>query len=91
MRQPDFTVTEQENVRAVLWYLHDRSGSWKVAAAALGYSDVAVRKVIKGGLVTPAMVVRVAKLAGARIDDVLTGQFRPPATCSQCGQALVGA
>jgi hypothetical protein len=84
----DLTEEEQERVRAAMRFLHVRVGAWKTLAGALGFKPRQVIKV-KGRFkaVSPKMAIRVAKLAGVPVDDVLTGKFPPPGTCPHCGRS----
>ncbi|HEX3478952.1 MAG TPA: helix-turn-helix transcriptional regulator [Kofleriaceae bacterium] len=38
--------------------------------------------------VSASMAFRVARFLGASIDELLTGQFTPPATCPCCKQPM---
>jgi hypothetical protein len=76
----DLTTKEQANVRAALVFLHARTGRWDILAKAL--------RVDKRTLCNPASAstaVRVARLAGVAVDDVLAGRFPDPAVCPHCG------
>lgn len=47
--------------------------------------DSIYRIVTKRRAVTAAIAFRVARLAGASIDDVLSGAYVPAGTCRHCG------
>jgi hypothetical protein len=83
----DLTQEEQDRVRFAMRYLRAKVGAWKRLASALGFKPRQVVKV-RGGYkaVSPKMAIRVAKLAGVPVDDVLTGKFPPPGTCPHCGR-----
>jgi hypothetical protein len=36
--------------------------------------------------VSPTMAIRVARLAGVGVDDVLAGKYPLPGTCAHCGR-----
>ena len=79
----DLTAQEQTNVRAALNYLRARFGTWETLAQALKYG----RKTVTPSTgVSARLAVRVARLAGVGVDDVLCGRFPPPGTCPHCGQ-----
>ncbi len=83
----DLTAKEQENVRAALRYLRVRFETWENVAGSLGVSRELLRRVVNGGdSVTASVAFRVARRAGATVDDVLTGVF--PGVCPHCGQAV---
>ena len=82
----DLTAEEQDRVRFALRYLHAKVGAWKTLAQALGFRPLQVLKIkCRRRAVSPRMVLRVAKLAGVPVDDILTGKFPPPGTCPHCG------
>lgn len=74
------TVAEQGHVRNALRFLRLRAGTWEALAKALHASKWTVR-----GSASASMAVRVARLAGVGVDDVLTGNYPPPGTCAHCG------
>lgn len=82
----DLTAAEQANVLIALRYLRVKCGGWKTLADGLGFSRHTMRQVRLGEKnVSPTMAVRVAKLAGVGVDDVLMGRFPPTGTCPRCG------
>lgn len=83
----DLTPEEQERVRAAMHYLRVRAGGWKPLAHALGFKAHTVRHV-KGREknVSPTMTLRIAKLAGVSVDDLLNGRFPHPGACPHCGR-----
>lgn len=83
----DFTDREQAHVRAALNFIRARSGTWDVTAKALRFAAVSLRNVAAGRKpATPALAVRIAKLANVGVDEVLTGRFPAPGTCPHCGR-----
>lgn len=82
----DLTKKEEENVRAALRYLHVRFETWENVAGSVGVSRELLRRVLNGGYVTASVAFRVARRAGATVDDVLSGRF--PSACPHCGQNM---
>lgn len=84
----DLTEQEQGNVRAALRFLMIRAGGWKTLAAALGFSRHTMRHVKKGEKgVSPRMALRVARVAGVGVDDVIAGRFPTAGACPHCGKS----
>lgn len=85
----DLTLVEQNHVRAALRHLHRRAGSWEPVAAALHTKRPNIFKALSGRCgVTASLAVRVARLAGVMIDDLLVGRFLPPGACPNCGHVV---
>lgn len=81
----DLTLTEQKHVRTALRYLHRRSGRWSLVGEALRFSPETCERTAAGRYaVTANMVLRVARLLGASVDDLLEGRFLAGA-CPKCG------
>jgi hypothetical protein len=82
----DFTTEEVASVRAALHFLHLRCGTWKPLAKVLRLKATTLGNVASGHKpVTAVLVVRIAKFAGASVDQVLEGRFPAPGTCPHCG------
>ena len=82
----DLTPEEQRHVRLAMRYLRVRAGGWKALAPALGFEPRQMEKIAGGEkAVSPKMVLRVARLAGVPVDDVLIGKFPPSGVCPHCG------
>jgi len=81
----DLTAKEQASVRIALRFLRTRCGTWEALWKALRFSKATMRRTIDGGEVSASMAVRVARLAGVGVDDVLTGRYPLPGTCPHCG------
>jgi hypothetical protein len=82
----DLDAKEQANVRTALRFLRARCGRWAAVAKALRFGRTTVANAAGGDIVaSAALAVRVAKLAGVGVDDVLRGRFPPPGTCPHCG------
>ncbi len=83
----DLTDQEQANVRAAMRFLMIRAGGWKILAVALGFSKHTMRHVKKAEKnVSPRMALRVARVAGVGVDDVIAGRFPQPGACAHCGR-----
>ena len=80
----DLTATEQANARAALRFLHARLGRWETLAKALHSHKRSLRNPASA-----SMAVRVARLAGVGVDDLLAGRFPPPGMCPHCGHQVI--
>lgn len=81
----DLTLTEQKHVRTALRYLHRRAGRWSLVGEALRFSPETCERTAAGRYaVTANMVLRVARLLNASIDELLEGRFLAGA-CPKCG------
>ena len=78
----DLTDKEQRAVRTALRFLRLRVGAWAPLAKALRYEYDSVQKVAAGKkAVTPALALRVARLAGVGVGmDELLGSARTAGT-----------
>lgn len=82
----DLTDQEQANVRAAMRFLMIRAGGWETLAVALGFSKHTMRHVKKAEKnVSPRMALRVARVAGVGVDDVIAGRFPAAGACPRCG------
>lgn len=82
----DFTAEEVVSVRAALHYLHLRCGTWELLAKVLRFNANTLCNVAGGHKsVNATLVVRLAKFANVRVDDLLEGRFPAPGTCPHCG------
>lgn len=82
----DLTPKEQDHVRKALRFLRARCGGWKPMADVLGFKKKTLTNVREGQTVSPTMTLRVARLAGVTVDDLLAGKFPPPGACPNCGR-----
>jgi len=64
-----------------------RVGAWGPLAKALRYEWDSIQKVATGKRtrVTPALALRVARLAGVPMDDLLAERWLSPRVCPHCG------
>ena len=82
----DLDQKEQTHVRAALRYLRRRLGTWATVAAALHSAPKTIDNVVNGyNAVSASLAIRVARLAGVMVDDLLVGRFLPPGACPNCG------
>jgi len=81
------TPEEQIHVRLALRELRTKYGTSYKLAAALGVSRTTVAEMCgtKRAL-TAEVAVRVAKLAGVAVTDILTGAWPEPKPCPVCGR-----
>jgi transcriptional regulator with XRE-family HTH domain len=83
------TTDDGENVLAALRVLRARRGSWALVAKAMGVTKRQLSAYRTGELQPSAgLAVRVARLAGVSVDEVLSGAFAAPRKCPECGQML---
>jgi hypothetical protein len=76
----ELTTKEIANVRTAMRFLQVRCGGRKLLAKALRCDPTTLRQPP-----SPAMVFRVARMAGVGLDDVLAGKYPPPGVCPHCG------
>jgi hypothetical protein len=77
---------EEDRVRAAMDVLRIRLGNWKYVAAALKSNKRSITHVISATRrITPAFAMRVARLLGVPLGDVLSGAFPRPGECPMCG------
>jgi len=77
----DLTRDEVAHVRTAARFLRARMGGWRNVAKALRLSTASA----KGGA-SPTIAMRIARLVGVGVDDVLAGRFPDPSVCPHCGQ-----
>jgi hypothetical protein len=81
-----FAPEEEERVRAGLDVLRIRYGNWKHVADALKTHVSSITRTIgPKGRVTPAFAMRIARLLGVPLGDVLSGAFPRAGQCPLCG------
>lgn len=62
------------------------AGAWGPLAKALRYEWDSIQKVATGrSAVTPALALRVARLASVTMDELLAGQWLSARVCPHCG------
>lgn len=81
----DLDLNEQNCVRTALRNLHRRTGTWATVAAGLRVSLKTLNSMLYGErLVTAGLALRVARLMGSSVEDLLGGRFLANA-CPHCG------
>jgi hypothetical protein len=79
---------EEERVRRAMRVLHVRYRNWSGVSRALGYHRVTVERVLNiRRTATPAFAMRVARLLGVSLGDVLNGAWPKAGECPMCGSA----
>lgn len=81
----DLTAEEQKHVRKALRFLRARCGNHVAVAKALRFGQSTLTNALGGYTVSASLAVRVARLAGVSIDDLLAGKYPPAGTCPYCG------
>ena len=83
----DLTDKEQRAVRTTLLFLRVRSGGvWKPVAKALNTKANSISKTVAGSMeVSASLAVRVARLLGVGIDELLAGAHMSSRVCRHCG------
>ena len=76
----DLTADEQRNVRAALRFLRVRCGGAELLAKSLRVDRRTLNRPPSASI-----AIRVARLAGIGVDDVLMGKFPPVGVCPHCG------
>jgi hypothetical protein len=84
----DLTTTEQANVRRALRFLRAKLGTWEGVAAALNTNWSTLKTARGKGAVSASLAFRVARVAGATIDDVVCGRYAPAGVCPYCGERI---
>ncbi len=81
----DLTTQEQVNVRTALRFLRSRCGGWAGVGKALGFKESTLSNAMSISPPSASMAIRVARLAGVPVDDVLNGRYPAQGTCPHCG------
>ncbi len=84
----DLTPEEQANVRLALRFLRVRLGGPTQLAAALKVKPKMIANACGvRGKPSAGLAIRAARMAGASVEDVLSGAFPPVGTCPHCGRS----
>lgn len=86
-RSSDLTPEEQANVRAAMAYLRVRYGSLRALARLMKSNDGTVRNAMHRP-VTAGIALRVARIAGTTMEELLSGAWVPKGVCRHCGREL---
>jgi hypothetical protein len=77
---------EEQRVRRAMRVLHVRYRNWSAVSRALGYHRVTVERVLNiRRTATPAFAMRVARLLGVSLGEVLSGAWPKAGECLMCG------
>lgn len=80
-------ATERANVIAALNVMHIRLGTWQAVAKAMSVTPRVVENAVaRKRKPSAGLAIRVARLAGVSVDDVLSGAFPKPGSCPMCGR-----
>lgn len=79
---------EEAHVRRALRVLKRRYGGWQPLCEALRMRLKSLERMVSGRdrPVAPGVAIRVARLAGVPVDDVLSGAFPRAGACPTCGR-----
>lgn len=80
---------ERANVGAAMRVLKAKRGNWKALARALRVSIMIMNRLAQGHTKpTAGLALRLAKLAGVPVEDVLSGKYAKAEVCPHCGQVV---
>ena len=82
----DLTPEEQANVRLALRFLRVRVGGIRLAAALKVNPKTIANVCGVRGKPSAGLAIRAARLAGASVEDLLSGAFPPVGACPHCGR-----
>lgn len=86
-KAPELTDEERANLRRALRFLRVRAGSGAKLAKALQFSrPVLARALGRKAHGTASLALKTARLAGASVEDVLSGAWPPEGACAHCGR-----
>lgn len=81
------TQEQRDGVRRAIGALSGRYGSLTKLAKAMGvHSTTVIRAARVTGKPSAGLAVKLAKLAGVPVDDVLSGKFPVAGSCPYCGR-----
>lgn len=81
----NFTDEEQENIRRALRFVRFRAGGWLPISAALGFTKNTLKNVSEGHGVSANLALRLSRMAGVSLEDLIAGKFPPVGACPHCG------
>jgi hypothetical protein len=85
-RSTDLTPEEQANVRRALHVLRRRLGGYVALSAALRTRVKTLQAYGSKGPPSAAVAIRLARVAGVAVDDVLAGRWPVYGSCPHCGR-----
>jgi DNA-binding XRE family transcriptional regulator len=84
---PDLTADEAANARRALRVLRTRHGGTRALADAIGVRVATVENGMKPRRkVSVGLALRLARLAGVPLEDVLSGMWPKAGSCPHCGR-----
>ena len=89
-RSPELSLEEQAHAKVAVRFLRARLGSWATLAERTGLSIAILRHTMgKRSRVSANVALRVARVAGVPLEDVLRGAW-PGNACPTCGHVTEG-
>ena len=86
-RSPDLTLQDQENVRTALRFPAKRFGGYTALAKAMGAHRETVQRLARNArTVTAGLALRLARVAGVPVEDLLSGAWPKAGACPHCGR-----
>lgn len=86
-RTPDLTDAEIANVKRAICVMRIRLGSHAALATALGTNAQALKdSVSRSRKPSVALALRVSRVVGVPLEDVLSGAWPPEGSCPHCGR-----
>jgi DNA-binding XRE family transcriptional regulator len=82
----DLTPAEKENVRAAIRFLAKRHGTYEKLAKAVGAKRKTLSSAALRGSVSAGIALRIARVAGVPLEDVLGGRWPVEGMCPHCGR-----
>jgi hypothetical protein len=71
----DLTAEQQERIRALLWELHAKHGTWQLVSTVVGYSALYIETFVKGEVAgSMHFALYVARAVGVELEDMLAGR-----------------
>lgn len=86
MPRGDLTAEEIGHLRTAMRFLRVRCGSWASLAKAIRGSGITLQTMVHRKPPSAGVAIRLARIAGVPVDDLLTGRFPPPGACPHCGR-----
>ena len=85
---PDLTAEEIANARRALRVMLRRFGSWGAAADAMGAKAATLEAAVneRKGKPSVGLALRVARVVGVPLEDILAGTWPKEGACPMCGR-----
>ena len=85
-RATDLTPEETEHARLALRFMRTRIGAVKLAEALRVQRRLIGKACVRGGKPSAVIAIRLARVAGTTVEDVLAGRWPPDGACPYCGR-----